>query len=143
MQDSRHQVAAVPKVTAPLVDTRTIGKAPTFTGEQRKWPEWSFQFTPYMGSVNPKSIEPQRWAATEEDKITVAAVAEQSFEEHNPQLHLAFAQQCQGKMQLRIVLLETLFRHCRDCDLVFLRRSPTLWFYRLGIHGSHVRCKLK
>ena len=73
--DARQQVAAVPKVTAPLVDTRTIGKAPTFTGEHKVWPEWSFQFTAYMGSANPMSIEALRWVAMEEDKVTVAAVA--------------------------------------------------------------------
>ena len=51
--DTRQQIAAVPKST-PLVDTRTIGKALTFTGEHKDWPEWSFQFVAYMGSVNPK-----------------------------------------------------------------------------------------
>ena len=30
--DVRQQVAAVPMATAPLVDTRTIGKSPTFIG---------------------------------------------------------------------------------------------------------------
>ena len=35
--DTRQQVAAVPKVTAPLVDTTTIGKAPTFNGEHKDW----------------------------------------------------------------------------------------------------------
>ena len=35
LMDTRQQVAAVPKVTAPLVDTRTIGKAPTFIGEHK------------------------------------------------------------------------------------------------------------
>ena len=34
---------------APLVDTRTIGKAPTFTGKHKDWPELSFQFTAYKG----------------------------------------------------------------------------------------------
>ena len=33
--DTRQQVAAVPNVTAPLVDSRTIGKASTFTGEHK------------------------------------------------------------------------------------------------------------
>ena len=96
LMDTRQQVAVVPKVTVPLVDTRTIGKAPTFTGEHKNWPEWSFQFTAYMGSANPKSIEALRWAAMEEDKITVAAVVKQSFEEHNPQLYLASALLCKG-----------------------------------------------
>ena len=49
-----------------------------------------------MGSANPKSIEAMRWAAVEEDKITVAAVVKQSFEEHNPQLYLALAGLCKG-----------------------------------------------
>ena len=55
----------------------------------------------------------------------------------------AFAQQCQGKTQLRIVVLETLFHHCCHHDLVFLHRSPTQWFNPLGICGSHVCCELK
>ena len=42
---TRQQVAAAPRAAAPLVDTRTIGKAPPFTGEHRDWIEWSFQFT--------------------------------------------------------------------------------------------------
>ena len=54
LMDTRQQVAAVAKVTAPLVDARTIGKAPTFTGEHKDWSEWSFQFTAYMGSANPR-----------------------------------------------------------------------------------------
>ena len=84
--DTRQQVAALPEVTAPLVDTRTSGKAPTFTGEHKDWPEWSVQLTACMRSANPKSIEALCWAANEEDKITVAAVVKQSFEDHNPQL---------------------------------------------------------
>ena len=59
--DMRQQVAAAPKVTPPLVDTRTIGKAPTFIGEPNDWPEWSFQFTAYKGSANSKSIEALCW----------------------------------------------------------------------------------
>ena len=49
-----------------------------------------------MGSADPKSIEAMRWAAMEEDKITAAAVAQQSFEEHNAQLYLALALLCKG-----------------------------------------------
>ena len=44
-----------------------------------------------MGSANPKSIEALRWAAMADDKITAAAVLQQSFEEHNAQLYLALA----------------------------------------------------
>ena len=50
LMETRQQVAAGLKVAAPLVHTRTIGKALTFTGEHMDWPEWSFQFTAYMGS---------------------------------------------------------------------------------------------
>ena len=49
--DTRHQVAGVPRAAAPLVDTRTIGKAPAFTGEHKDWPEWSLQFT---ATCNPR-----------------------------------------------------------------------------------------
>ena len=62
LMETRQQVAAVPKV-------RTIGKSPTFAGEHKDWPEWLFQFTAYMGSANPKSIEALRWAAMQDAKI--------------------------------------------------------------------------
>ena len=62
LMDTRQQVATVPKVCAPLVDTRTIGKALTFTGEHEDWPEWSFQFTTYMEFANLKPIVALRWA---------------------------------------------------------------------------------
>ena len=64
--DTRQQVADGPKVAAPLVNTRTIGKALTFTGEHMDWPEWSFQFTAYMESAKPKSIEALRKTAMED-----------------------------------------------------------------------------
>ena len=67
----------MPRAAALLVDTRTIGKAPTFTGEHKKWPEWSFQFTACIGSANPKSNEALRWAAMEENPITTASVKTQ------------------------------------------------------------------
>ena len=73
------------------MDMRTIDKAPTFT-----WPQWSIQFTAHMGSVRTKSIEALRWAAMADDKITAAAVMQQSFEEHNAQLYLALALLCKG-----------------------------------------------
>ena len=62
---------AVPKATAPLAGTRTIGKAPTLTGESEDWVEWSFQFAAYM--IRESQVdEALRWAATE---------AKQSFEQ--------------------------------------------------------------
>ena len=75
---------------------KTIGKALIFTRDHKDWPEWSFQFTAYTRSANPKSIEALRWAAVEEDKRTVAAVVKRSFDDHNPQLYLALALLCKG-----------------------------------------------
>ena len=94
LMDTRQQIAGAPKAAAPLVDTRTIGKAATFTGNHKDWPEWSFQFTANMGSATPKSIEALRWAAMADAKITATAVVQQSFEEHNAQLYLALALLC-------------------------------------------------
>ena len=36
--------AAIAK-TAGLVDTRSIGKAPSLSGEHKEWHDWSFQLT--------------------------------------------------------------------------------------------------
>ena len=46
--DTRLQISAEPKV-APLMDTRTSGKAHTFTGEYKDWPELSFQLKHFAG----------------------------------------------------------------------------------------------
>ena len=93
--DTRLLVAAVPKA-APRVDTPVNGKAPAFTGEHNDWPECSFQFGTCMGPANPKSTEALRWAAMDENSIAAGAVRAQEFEEHNPQLYLAFALLCAG-----------------------------------------------
>ena len=69
--DTRLHVAAVPN-EAPLVDTRTVGMASTYTGEHKDWPEWSFEFAALMGSANPESIEAVRWAAMEANPIAAA-----------------------------------------------------------------------
>ena len=79
---TRMQISGSPKAV-PLVDIRTIGKAPTFIGENKDWPEWSFQFTAYMGSANPKSVEALRWAAMAENPIAAAAVRTQALEANN------------------------------------------------------------
>ena len=89
--DTRQHVAAAARAAARLVDTRTIGKAPTFSGEHKDWPDWSFQCTAYMGSANPKSIEAPRWAAMEETQIAAEALRTRGFEKPDPQLCFAFA----------------------------------------------------
>ena len=55
--DTRQQVAAVPKVTAPLVDTNTWTNSPTFTGEHKDWPEWSFQFSLSIHGIRESQVE--------------------------------------------------------------------------------------
>ena len=93
-QDMRKRVPRTPKAaTAPLVDTRTIGKAPNIH-RRAQGPERSFPFTAHTGSADPKSIEALRWAALEENTVAATAVTEQSFEEHNPQLYFALALLC-------------------------------------------------
>ena len=100
--DTRQQIAAVPKVSAPLVDARTFGKAPTFTGEHKDWPEWSFQFTTHVGSANTKPSGALRWAAMEETHITAESVKTQDFEVQNPQLYHALAHLCKGSALMTV-----------------------------------------
>ena len=76
--DMRLQISAAPK-EAPLVDTRTIGKAPTFFFVTKTGQSVSFQFLAHMRSANPKSIEAIRWAATAVNPIGVAAVRTQGL----------------------------------------------------------------
>ena len=63
---SHLQCFAAPR-EAPLLDTHTIGRAPTFTGDHKDWPEWSFQFTTHVGSTTTKPIGALRWAANGRD----------------------------------------------------------------------------
>ena len=59
-----------------------------------------------MVSVSPKPIEALRWAAMADDKITAAAVVQQSFEEHNAQLYLALALLCKGSAVVPVKSIE-------------------------------------
>ena len=65
---------ATARATSSLVDTRSIGKAPNFSGEHKDWHDWSFQFVAYMGSANPKCIEALKAAAQREMAISNAEV---------------------------------------------------------------------
>ena len=47
--EARATATPTPK-TASLVDARSIGKAPNFSGDHKEWHDWNFQFTAYMGS---------------------------------------------------------------------------------------------
>ena len=94
--ETRQQVAAGPKVAAPLVGTRTVGKSPTFTGEHKDWVRVVISVHCVHGSANPKSIEAMRWAAMQDGKFTAAAIVQQSFEVHNAQRHLALVLLCKG-----------------------------------------------
>ena len=78
----RLQISAAPNA-APLVATHTVGKAPTFTSEHKDWPERPSQFTAYVGSANPKSMEALRWTATEENPIRAASVRTHDLEAHS------------------------------------------------------------
>ena len=122
LMDNRQQIAAAPKAAASLVDTRTIGKAPTFTGEHKDWSEWSFQFTAHMGSANPKSVEALRWAAMADGKITPAAVVQQSFEVHIAQLFLAY-----GSNETIELLLRTLISANRQTHATKYPSVLGLW----------------
>ena len=105
--DTRLQISAAPK-SSPLVHTRTIGKAPTFTDEHKDWPERSFQCTAYMGSANlksfanPKSIEALRWAAMDENLIGADDVETHGFEDCNAQLYLGLALLCKGSAPVTV-----------------------------------------
>ena len=84
----------------PLVDTRTTGMAPTFSGENKDWLEWSFEFTAHMESASAISIEALCWASMEDNPIRAAAARTRGFEDYNPQLNLALALLCKGSTLL-------------------------------------------
>ena len=65
LPDTRLQISAAPKSTTTGGYSHD-GKVPTFTGEHKDWPEWSFKFTVCVILANPKSIGAPRWAAIEE-----------------------------------------------------------------------------
>ena len=67
-------LAATVRATSSLVDTRSIGKAPSLSGDHKDWHDWSFQLVAYMGSANPKCIEALKAAAQREVAISNAEV---------------------------------------------------------------------
>ena len=58
-----------PQRMTPLVGTRSIGKAPSFSGEHKGWRDWSFQCTAYMGSANARAIDALKAASVREATI--------------------------------------------------------------------------
>ena len=95
--DARAATAPQPK-TAGLVDTRSIGKAPNFSGEHKDWHDWSFQFTAYMGSANPRAIDSLRLAGTRETPITTEELylMGDEYVEMSTQLYFGLAMLCKG-----------------------------------------------
>jgi len=65
-------LAATVRATSSLVDTRSIGKAPSLSGDHKDWHDWSFQLVAYMRSANPKCIAAMKAAAQREMAISNA-----------------------------------------------------------------------
>ena len=95
--EARAAIVPTPK-TASLVDTRSIGKAPSFSGEHKEWHDWSFQFTAYMGSANARAIEALKAAATSELATTSGDLHLVGSEhvEMSTQLYFGLAMLCKG-----------------------------------------------
>ena len=66
--EAKAAIAPTPNTTR-LVDTRSIGKAPSFSGEHKEWHDWSFQFSAYLGSASARAIDALKAAATREQII--------------------------------------------------------------------------
>ncbi len=83
---------------APPVDTRSIGKAPSFSGEHKEWHDWSFHFTAYMGSANARAIDALKAAATSELAITSEDLhlMGDEYVEMSTQLYFGPAMLCKG-----------------------------------------------
>ena len=81
-----------------LVDTRNIGKVPSYGGEREGWSEWSFQFTAFTGAANPKATKALKWAATAELAIDEddQTQEDEEYPALSSQLYLALALLCKG-----------------------------------------------
>ena len=44
-------------MTAPLIDTRLLGKPPKFEGDINHWKQWRFQTLAYFGALDPELHE--------------------------------------------------------------------------------------
>ena len=97
LAEARAAAVPTPK-TASLVDTRSIGKAPNFSGEHKEWHDWSFQFTAYMGSANARAIDALKAAATREMAITSEDLhlMGDEYVEMSTQLYFGLAMLCKG-----------------------------------------------
>ena len=95
--EAKAAIAPPPKTTS-LVDTRSIGKAPSFSGEHKEWHDWSFQFTAYMGSANARAIDALKAAATREQIITNEDlhIMGDEYVEMSTQLYFGLAMLCKG-----------------------------------------------
>ena len=51
-------------MTAPLIDTRLLGKPPKFEGDINYWKQWRFQTLAYFGALDPELHEDLKLAET-------------------------------------------------------------------------------
>jgi hypothetical protein len=95
--EARATATPTPKM-ASLMDTRSIGKAPNFSGDHKEWHDWSFQFTAYMGSANARAITALKAAATRETAITNEDLhlMGEEYVEMSTQLYFGLAMLCKG-----------------------------------------------
>mgnify|MGYP002809519574 CR=1 FL=1 len=93
--EARATATPTPK-TAILVDTRSIGKAPNFSGDHKDWHDWSYQFTAYMGSANARAITAlkaaRETAIANEDLHNMG----EEYVEMSTQLYFGLAMLCKG-----------------------------------------------
>ncbi len=67
--EARATATPTPKM-ASLVDTWSIDKALSSSGDHKEWRYWTFQLPSYTGSANARAIEALKSAATCERAIT-------------------------------------------------------------------------
>ena len=81
-----------------LVDTRSIGKIPTFNGDRESWNDWSFQFASFLAAAHLKAGQALKWAASVEVPIELddAALEDDEYPRIAVQTYLALVLLCKG-----------------------------------------------
>ena len=93
-----------------MVDTRGMGRPPSFSGEEKAWREWRGKLTAYLYATDSTAETSLRWAESQNSPITHAVMVEQCTEDElvdegkldtgllfNKKLYLVLVDTCKGE----------------------------------------------
>ena len=88
--------------SAPVVDTRVLGKPKPFKGTPAEWPNWSVVIKCYCGAMSPQMAALMEWAGSHVGECLNAALSQDQIH-HSTQLYYILIMLVEGPALTRVI----------------------------------------